>query len=50
MCDNWRKKKKIYGCGKPYQVINPCRYYVVLRSGVGLKEGDEYKVNICEYI
>jgi hypothetical protein len=33
--DSHIKKKKIYGCGKPYQVI---------------KEGDEYKVNICEYI
>ena len=35
MCDNYIKQKKIYGCGKPYQII---------------KEGDEYKVNICEYI
>jgi hypothetical protein len=35
MCDNYIIKKKIYGCGKPYQII---------------KEGDEYKVNICEYI
>jgi hypothetical protein len=35
MCDNYIKKKKIYGCGKPYQII---------------KEGDEYKVTICEYI
>jgi hypothetical protein len=34
-CDNYIKKNKIFGCGKPYQVI---------------KEGDEYKVNVCEYI
>lgn len=35
ICENYIKKKKIYGCGKPYQIV---------------KEGDEYKVNICEYI
>jgi hypothetical protein len=35
ICDNYIKKKKIYGCGKPYQVI---------------KEGEEYKVSICDYI
>ena len=35
MCDYYINNKKIYGCGKPYQVI---------------KEGEEYKVIICEYI
>lgn len=35
VCDNYIKKKKIYGCGKPYQVI---------------KEGEEYKVSVCDYI
>lgn len=34
-CDYYYNNKKIYGCGKPYQVI---------------KEGDEYKVIICDYI
>jgi hypothetical protein len=34
-CDSYINKNKIYGCGKPYQVI---------------KEGDKYKVAICEYI
>ena len=32
---NYIKKKEIYGCGKPYQVI---------------KEGEGYKVTICDYI
>ena len=35
VCDNYIKKKEIYGCGKPYQVI---------------KEGEDYKVTICDYI
>jgi hypothetical protein len=35
MCDNYIKQNKIYGCGKPYQIIG---------------EGDEYMVYICEYI
>jgi len=35
ICDYFIKKKKIYGCGKPYQVI---------------KEEEEYKVSICKYI
>ena len=34
-CDYYYNNKKIYGCGKPYQVI---------------KEGDEYKVIICDYV
>ena len=34
-CDDYITDKKIYGCGKPYQVI---------------KDGEEYKVTICEYI
>ena len=34
-CDDLINNKKIYGCGKPYKLI---------------KEGDEYKVSICEYI
>lgn len=35
ICDYYIKKNKIYGYGKPYQIV---------------KEGDEYKVNICGYI
>ena len=35
ICDNYLKKKKIYGCGKPYQVI---------------KEEGKYKAIICDYI
>jgi hypothetical protein len=35
LCDYYIKNNKIYGCGKPYQVI---------------KEGEEYKAIICEYI
>lgn len=35
MCDNYIKKNKIYGCGKPYQII---------------KEEDTYKAIICDYI
>lgn len=35
MCHYYINNKKIYGCGKPYQVI---------------KEGEEYKVIICDYI
>jgi hypothetical protein len=34
-CDSFIENKKIYGCGKPYQVI---------------KEGDIYKVIICDYV
>lgn len=34
-CDKYIKNKKIYGCGKPYQLI---------------KEGETYKVVICDYI
>ena len=34
-CDDYIKQKSIYGCGKPYQVT---------------KEGEEYKVIVCEYI
>ena len=34
-CEYYINKKKIYGCGKPYQVI---------------QEGEKYKVTICEYI
>lgn len=34
-CDNYIKKKQIYGCGKPYQVI---------------KEDGNYKAVICDYI
>jgi len=34
-CDSYIKNKKIYGCGKPYQLI---------------KEGENYKVVICDYI
>jgi len=35
MCDKYIKNKKIYGCGKPYQII---------------KEGEKYKTLICGYI
>jgi DNA-binding sugar fermentation-stimulating protein len=35
ICDNYIKKKKIYGCGKPYQII---------------KEEETYKAIICDYI
>lgn len=35
VCDNYVITKKIYGCGKPFQII---------------KEGEEYKVTICDYI
>jgi len=35
LCDYYIKNKKIYGCGKPYQVI---------------KEEHTYKVIICDYI
>jgi hypothetical protein len=35
LCDYYINNNKIYGCGKPYQVI---------------KEGNEYKAIICEYI
>ena len=34
-CEMYIKDKKIYGCGKPYQLI---------------KEGENYKVIICDYI
>jgi hypothetical protein len=34
ICDNYIKKKKIYGCGKPYQIVKEV----------------EYKVSICDYI
>jgi len=35
ICENYIKKHKIYGCGKPYQVI---------------KEEGNYKAIICDYI
>jgi hypothetical protein len=35
ICGNYIKKKKIYGCGKPFQVI---------------KEEVKYKAVICDYI
>ena len=35
ICENYIKKQKIYGCGKPYQVI---------------KEEGNYKAIICDYI
>jgi len=35
LCEYYINNKKIYGCGKPYQVI---------------KEGQEYKAVICDYI
>ena len=35
VCDDYITKKKIYGCGKPYQVI---------------EEEGKYKVIICDYI
>jgi hypothetical protein len=35
LCDFYVQNDKIYGCGKPFQII---------------KEGDEYKAIICDYI
>lgn len=35
MCDDYITKKKIYGCGKPYQII---------------EEEGKYKAIICDYI
>lgn len=34
-CDYYVNNKLVYGCGKPYQLI---------------KEGEEYKAVVCEYI
>lgn len=34
-CDYYYKNNKIYGCSKPYQII---------------KEGNDYKAVICDYI
>lgn len=35
LCDYYIKKNKIYGCGKPYQII---------------KENNQYKAIKCDYI
>ena len=35
LCELYINKNLIYGCGKPFQIT---------------KEGDEYKVSICDYI
>lgn len=35
LCDDYITKKKIYGCGKPYQII---------------EEEGKYKAIICDYI
>jgi len=34
-CDKYVAEKRIYGCGKPFQIV---------------VEGDEYKVVVCDYI
>ena len=35
LCDDYITKKKIYGCGKPYQIV---------------EEEGKYKTIICDYI